>query len=237
MSTAQSGRSSGWRLLPAGSAVIVASMSLGLTAHGLSTAARAQSLPACSADTALGTVCKCTLSSLHPMQSAVGMLEVDKRVEKIKLLRENNKLEHYEQCRRVPVVIGPNDPSGSPRFHLTDHHHLARALLDAGESVTECIIEESHNVLSEPAFWDLMTKEKKVWLFDAQGNPATWQQLPKSLHELQDDPYRSLAGAVEDKDGFCKPSGDFGEFQWAMFFRTHGGDGRPPRSCRYQGRN
>jgi hypothetical protein len=216
------------KFLPGMTASIAAAIGLGVTAYGLSTTARAQSLLACSAETVPGTVCKCTLSSLHPMQAAVGILEVEKRVEKIKALIRDNKLEHYEQCRRVPVVIGPNDPSGNPQFYLTDHHHLARALLDAGESATECIIEESHNALSDAAFGDLMTKKKKAWLFNAEGNPVTWQQLPKSLQELQDDAYRSLAGAVEKQDGFCKPSGDFGEFQWANFFRTHGSDGQPP---------
>ena len=211
------------KLLRGMTAFIAATMSL-----GQSTTAPAQSLPACSAKMAPDTACKCALSSLHPMQMAVGMLEVEKRVEKIKGLRETNKLEQYEHCKPEPVVIGPNDAStGAPRFYITDHHHLARALLDAGESATECTIEVSQSARSEPAFWDLMTREKKVWLFDAQGNPVTWQQLPKSLQKLQDDPYRSLAGAVEKQGGFYKPCSDFGEFAWVNFFRSHGADGKP----------
>lgn len=219
---------SAWKLLPGTIAFIAAAMNWGTSAHGQSTTAHAQSLSACTAEMALGTECRCALSSLHPMQVAVGMLEVKKRVEKIKGLRATNKLEEYEHCQPEPVVIGPNDPlTGAPRFYITDHHHLARALLDGGESATECTIEDSQSALPEPDFWDLMTKEKKVWLYDAQGNPVTWQQLPKSLQELQDDPYRSLAWAVEKQNGFYKPCSDFGEFAWANFFRSHGADGKP----------
>lgn len=216
------------KLLPGATAFIAAIFSLGFTAHGPSTTAHARSLPACSPQMTPGTTCNCALSALHPMQAAVGMLEVEKRVKKIEGLRDKNKLEQYEHCKSVPVVIGPNDPSGAPRFYVTDHHHLARALLDAGESATECTIKDSQSTLSEPAFWDLMTNNKWVWLFDAQGSPLTWRQLPKSLRELQNDPYRSLAGAVKNHNGFCKPAGDFGEFQWANFFRGHGADGKPP---------
>jgi hypothetical protein len=71
--------------LPLGTTVfIAATISLGFTVHGLITTAHALSLPACSAETGLGTACICSLSSLHPMQGAVGMLEVKKRVNRSK---------------------------------------------------------------------------------------------------------------------------------------------------------
>ena len=102
----------------------------------------AQNLASCNADMGVGTACMCPLSSLHPTQVAVGMIEVDKRVGKIQGMGQG-ELGKYEQCRPVPLIIGPRDPSGAARFYLTDHHHLARALLDAGEKSTQCIIVDS----------------------------------------------------------------------------------------------
>jgi hypothetical protein len=188
--------------------------------------ALAQNLASCRADTGVGTACTCPLSSLHPTQVAVGMSEVEKRVAKIKGMGQAN-LWRYEQCRPVPLIIGPRELSGSARFYLTDHHHLARALLDAGEKSALCFVVDSQLALSETEFRDWMTKSKKVWLFDEVGKPVTFEQLPEGLKELRDDPYRSLAWAVEKRDGFYKPCSDFGEFAWANFFSTHGAKGEP----------
>jgi hypothetical protein len=188
--------------------------------------ASAQNLASCSVETGIGIACMCSLSSLHPTQVAVGMNEVDKRVGKIKRM-DQGQLGKYEQCRPVPLIIGPRDSSGAARFYLTDHHHLARALLDAGEESTRCIIVDSRQTLSETEFRDWMANNKKIWLFDEQGKPVTFEQLPDRLKELRDDPYRSLAWEVEKQGGFYKPCSDFGEFAWANFFRTHGAKGEP----------
>ena len=86
---------------------------------------------------------------------------------------------------------------------------------------------DTQQTLSEMDFRDWMVKNKKVWLFDEQGKPVAFEQLPSRLNELRDDPYRSLAWAVEKQDGFYKPCSDFAEFAWANFFRTHGAKGEP----------
>ena len=82
-------------------------------------------------------------------------------------------------------------------------------------------------MLSELEFRDWMAKSKKVRLFDEQGKQVTFEKLPDGLKELRDDPYRSLAWAVEKQGGFYKACSDFGEFAWADFFRTHGANGEP----------
>jgi hypothetical protein len=159
------------------------------------------------------------------MQAAIGMIEVKRRVKKIKKMSEA-RLRKYVQCRPIPLVIGPG-ASGAAQFYMTDHHHLARALLDAKKSSAQCIVQESHAGLPESQFRDLMIEERKVRLLDENGQEIPWQRLPNSLAELRDDPYRSLAWKVEKEEGFYKPCSDFGEFVWADFFRTHGSDGKP----------
>jgi hypothetical protein len=191
---------------------------IGATSFGPKDAAAAEGIQACAKETPKGAACRCKLSSLHPMQGAVGMMEVDDRSAAISGMKEK-KLEKYEECRPVPLVLGP--PGNDPRFFLTDHHHLAVALLKAGKTETVCKIEESYTTLSEKDFENLMKKENKVWLHDAKGDPLTWNDLPPSLDALknQDDPYRSLAYYVEKKGGFNKPCSDFGEFLWAKYFK------------------
>jgi hypothetical protein len=161
--------------------------------------ASARELANCSAATGVGTACMCTIPSLHPTQLAVGMNEVDKRVHKIKKMSQG-ELGKYEQCRPVPLVIGP--PTGAVQFYLTDHHHLARALLDAGENSTRCIIADSRQTLSDTDFRDWMVKNKKVWLFDEKGNPITFEQLPGGLKELRDDRIARSPGRLRSRMGF-----------------------------------
>src|SRR5262245_11079213 len=128
-------------------------IALAAAATGAGSAARTEELPPCKPESAIGTACMCPLSTLHPMQAAVGMLEVEKRVAKIKAMSEG-QLRKYEQCRPVPLIVGPGT-SDAAHFYLTDHHHLARALLDAGQNSAQCIVQESHAELPEPDFWNL----------------------------------------------------------------------------------
>jgi hypothetical protein len=67
-----------------------------------------------------------------------------------------------------------------------------------------------------------MNEQDWFHCFNGNGAPIpgpAW--LPKSLLDLPDDPYRSLASAVRKKGGFAKVEGDpfFTEFRWANFFR------------------
>ena len=43
--------------------------------------------------------------------------------------------------------------------------------------------------------------------------------IPKSVTELKDDPYRSLAGELRRLGGFAKDTTPFSEFLWADFLR------------------
>jgi hypothetical protein len=43
--------------------------------------------------------------------------------------------------------------------------------------------------------------------------------MPRRLTQLEDDPYRSLAGLVRGAGGFAKDQAPFVEFLWADFFR------------------
>ena len=55
--------------------------------------------------------------------------------------------------------------------------------------------------------------------FDESGRRRPYEDLPKSVTGLIDDPFRSLAGELRRQGGFAKDTTPFNEFLWADFLR------------------
>ena len=55
--------------------------------------------------------------------------------------------------------------------------------------------------------------------YDASGKRRDFDSIPNSIGELDDDPFRSLAGEVRRAGGFAKESTPFVEFMWSDFLR------------------
>ena len=55
--------------------------------------------------------------------------------------------------------------------------------------------------------------------FDDKGRRRGYKDIPKSVTELVDDPFRSLAGELRRAGGFAKDTTPFSEFIWADFLR------------------
>jgi len=173
-------------------------------------------LQACSAKMEPGTKCRCTVRLLHPTQMSVGMIQVEAKVEQLKKKEEDGKLFNYlaKKKNREPVTIGPRGV-----LYITDHHHLAVALLNMGVDETYCQIEDDRSDQALDVFWIGMVDDGKAWPKDEKGERHAPTEIPALIGELQDDPYRSLAGEVRDACGFEKTSQSFAEFKWADFFR------------------
>jgi hypothetical protein len=183
-----------------------------LLAAGASRAAHPEP-PRCGVHSAKGTRCTVAVKDLRPTQFAVGMREVHEKAARIARMTkaERNRFLRHEP---EPVVIAPGG-----LLYITDHHHLARALLDQGVKETYAVIED--NLATDNDFWGTMKKRHWVDLCGADGKgPHLPADLPASVAGLEDDPYRSLAGAVESAGGFHKSKAFFVEFRWANFFRT-----------------
>jgi hypothetical protein len=73
--------------------------------------------------------------------------------------------------------------------------------------------------LEAAVFW--RTMEFRSWShpYDRRGKRCDYRDMPRRLTQLQDDPYRSLAGLVRRGGGFAKDQEPFVEFLWADFFR------------------
>ena len=55
--------------------------------------------------------------------------------------------------------------------------------------------------------------------FDEDGKRRAYSDIPKSIEDMKDDPFRSLAGALRRKGGYAKDTTPFSEFLWADFLR------------------
>jgi len=153
------------------------------------------------------------IEDLRPTQITVGMREVD---QKRKTWREKSAKQRAEFFGKhmVPVIVGPKD-----RNYLIDHHHLARALHE--EKVETVLVQVVANLsrLDKDAFWIFMDNRNWTHPYDAEGKRRDFDDIPKSVAELADDPYRSLSGELRRVGGFAKDTTPFSEFLWADYLR------------------
>ena len=73
--------------------------------------------------------------------------------------------------------------------------------------------------LPREAFWIYL--DNRGWLhpFDERGRRRNYDDVPRHVWDLVDDPYRSLAGELRRTGGFSKDTTPFSEFLWADFLR------------------
>jgi len=147
--------------------------------------------------------------SLRPTQMTVGMREVK---EKRKRFREKKKQAETLGKHMIPVVKGPDK-----RYYVVDHHHLARALHDEGVTDILVTLIGDLSMVERDAFWGVMDNKRWVYPYDAKGERRHFKDLPKSITELKNDPFRSLDGELRRSGGFAKDTTPFSEFLWADF--------------------
>ncbi len=173
---------------------------------------------ACSPELKEGSICPCSVLSLHPTQVNVGEIEVAAKIKKEEFSKmKKAALEEFERKDKnlEPTVIGPNGV-----LYIIDHHHLARALWESHIASTYCKIAANFSKASEADFWEKMKKKNWVYPYD-KGIPVPYVSIPDSVGKLTDDPYRSLAGAVGNEKAFNDSGVLFAEFYWADYFRKH----------------
>ena len=114
----------------------------------------------------------------------------------------------------IPVVLGPDK-----RHYVVDHHHLARALHDEGVKDILVTVIADLTMVDRDAFWGVMDNNRWVYPYDAKGERRHFTDIPKTVDQLKDDPFRSLAGELRRVGGFAKDTTPFSEFLWADFLR------------------
>jgi hypothetical protein len=153
------------------------------------------------------------LEDLRPTQMTVGFREVEI---KRRAWRDADEAGRLKLLRRhvVPAVLGPKEGT-----YIVDHHHFAKALLDekAGTVGVYILADLSH--LAKAEFWTFLDNSDWCHAYDADGERRALADIPKSLSDLVDDPFRSLVSELIRAGGCAKSNAPFYEFLWADFLR------------------
>jgi hypothetical protein len=159
-----------------------------------------------------------SITELRPTQMTVGFREVaEKRREwRDRIKKSGEKAAEYLGRHMIPTVLGP-----SGRYYVTDHHHMARALLDAKQKKVLVTVTVDLSALPKGPFWTYLDNRALCHPYDATGKRRGFDAIPKQVADLTDDPYRSLAGELRRAGGFAKDITPFSEFLWADFLRPH----------------
>jgi hypothetical protein len=153
---------------------------------------------------------------LRPTQITVGMREVQAKRKRWRATegKKDMKAERFLGSHLIPVILGPKD-----RHYVIDHHHLARALHEEGVKNIAVTVIANLSKLDIDAFWTVMDNRSWMHPFDDKGVRQRYHDIPKSIVELVDDPFRSLAGELRRAGGYAKDTTPFSEFLWADFLR------------------
>jgi len=152
---------------------------------------------------------------LRPTQITVGMREVNAKRKRWREMKAR-KGAKFLGTHMIPVVLGPKD-----RHYVIDHHHLARALHDEGIKDVMVTVVSNLSMLESGAFWVVLDNRNWMHPFNDQGRRCGYKDIPRSVSDLIDDPFRSLAGELRRAGGFAKDTTPFSEFLWADFLRRH----------------
>ena len=153
------------------------------------------------------------ITDLRPTQITVGYHEVAEKRRRWAELGDDKRAAFLGR-HMIPVLLGPK---GRP--YVTDHHHLVRALqMEGCEKVLVSVIKDL-SMLDRDAFWVFTDNRGWCHPYDATGARVGFSDIPRAVADLQDDPFRSLAGSLRRAGGYAKDVTPFSEFMWADFLR------------------
>jgi len=153
------------------------------------------------------------IKTLCPTQITVGMREVFEKRQRWREYKEKKKAAFLGR-HMVPVIWGPKE-----RHSVIDHHHLSRALLDEGQKHVLVSVFADFRALKRDSFWTVLDHRGWCHPYDSLGQRRRFEDIPKGIADLEDDPFRSLAGELRRAGGFAKETTPFSEFLWADFLR------------------
>lgn len=153
------------------------------------------------------------IKDLRPTQMTVGFREVsEKRTD----WREHagTKGAKFLGQHMIPVLLGPKE-----RHYIIDHHHLVCALHEEGVQDILINVIADLRAVHKDSFWILLDNRNWCHPYDSDGCRRGFEDIPSSISDLQDDPFRSLAGELRRAGGYAKDTTPFSEFIWADFLR------------------
>ncbi|CAL8473631.1 ParB-like protein [Caballeronia sp. S22] len=150
---------------------------------------------------------------LRPTQGAIGYVQVlAKRASYLEVA--SGKRRSFVEQQAVKVVRGP-----SGNLHVVDHHHWSRAWFDMGLPEAPVRIAEDFSSLSNDEFDAEMARRGWLHPFDHCGREMPVERLPRSVAELPDDVYQSIAASLRTARVYDNPGEFNAKFAWADFLR------------------
>lgn len=161
------------------------------------------------------TIQNISVKALRPTQIAVGKHRVkEKRTELRLRKRQPQELVDFILTNPIRVVIGPE-----AQVYIIDHHHLGCALLKEGFKTAPVQVDANFSTMAIADFWKDMEEKAWVHVVDGKSKLGTIADIPKKLADMEDDPYRSLAGDARQQGAFTKTMTPYMEFTWTDYFR------------------
>lgn len=163
--------------------------------------------------------CLISIDKVHPTQFALGMVSIKKKVNKIEKRFKKKQLHDKIIEKVIPVVIGPDQ-----KYYILDGHHSSYALLKAeiphNKKVLHVSITKDCSTCSDNEFKRTMTQDGFSYLYCPEFIKREFYELPKTLSDLGDNPYRSLSWVLREKGCYNKVNVNYLEFIWAKILKT-----------------
>ncbi len=156
---------------------------------------------------------RANVAELCPTQMTIGVREVRRKREDWRDSRKNLD-EKFIERHMIPAVVGPKQ-----RLYIVDHHHLARALHDEAVKEVLVVVLARLDRLNKQRFWNFLDNLSWTHPYDVDGKRRSYEDIPKTIADLKDDPYRSLAGELRRAGGYAKEGTPYSEFLWADAMR------------------
>lgn len=150
---------------------------------------------------------------LRPTQGAIGYVQVQAKQASYREVASEKRRSFIEQ-QAVKVVRGPTGD-----LHVVDHHHWSRAWFDVGLPEAPVRIVEDFSSLTDARFLAEMAQRGWLHPFDHCGREIPVERLPRSVAELPDDVYQSIAAFLRTAGAYDNPGEFNAKFAWADFLR------------------
>jgi len=154
------------------------------------------------------------VAALRPTQMTVPLTRVEHKRRQLRAAR-GRQLQDFLTWHVMPAVLGPD-----LAVYLIGDHHVARALADEGVDTCFVTLERDMSRVVRTAFWVSMERSGWVYPVDEHGRRRSFANIPRTLSELKDDPYRSLVGDMREYGGIEQNIDVAAEFAWAGFLRS-----------------
>jgi len=171
------------------------------------------------------------IKELHPTQFNIGVDEMKEKKDELGKMSPE-ELNTFLKANPCPVVIGPdgvpyitdNQHRANAAFQVQNSHRAATALGESGQPTMYMKVVANYSgrkpPMTQAEFEEVMTnsKEPLAYLHD-KGKLRSFDQLPKHVWDMTDDPYRSLAGFLK-KRAWKVENEYFEQFYVAEWLRT-----------------